>query len=338
MAASTGGYALLHSAVDGWELYHGDELLAGHHGIDAGDVDQAQKWADELLADEHQAIVTGWSTRPHRDDPDSVEHAAAVASRATVRLAALDVCAPAAAGVAGHTRTDAALPRLPELLTELAGLDELATRRRVHEIIRLLGGAPVAVQQEYREALCPTYMRPSDWKSALAEAKQHARAAASADTDRASGDGLDKAERGPSQAEVLAGMARRSYSFHTTPDGEPFALPLGGPRVARLLRGGRAGLRAELSAAYLTEYRRPPSSNALADTLGAIEGLCAAGDCLPTHVRVAEADGAWWLDLGRRDGLAVRIDAAGWQTTTTYPVVFRRTGLTGELPIPTPRG
>jgi len=321
IAASAGGYALLYSAVDGWELYHGDELLAGHDGIEAGDVDQAKAWATGQLAGElgdgQRATVAGWSTRPCRHDPGSVEHVAEVAP-AALRPEDLD---------AGTVTGPDGLPPLPDLLAELAGLGELAATRRVHEVIRTLGGTAVAVQQEYRNALCPTYMRRSDWKSALAEAKQQATA-----------DESDKAERGPSQAEILAGMARRSYSFHTTPDGEPYALPLGGPRIARPLRGGRTGLRAELSAAYLTEYRRPPSSNALADTLGAIEGLCAEGECLPMHVRVAEADGAWWLDLGRRDGLAVRIDATGWETTTDYPVVFRRTGLTGELPMPVAGG
>ncbi len=166
-ADAIGGYALLYSAVDGWELYHGDELLAGHDGIEVGDVDQAKAWAAGQLAgelgDEHRMTVAGWSTRPCRYDPGSVEHVAEVAA---LRLDDLD--AGAAAGPDG-------LPPLPDLLAELAGLGEPAGRRRVHEVIRALGAAAVAVQQEYRDALCPTYLPRSDWKSALAEAKQHAR-------------------------------------------------------------------------------------------------------------------------------------------------------------------
>ena len=185
IAASAGGYALLYSAVDGWELYHGDELLAGHDGIEAGDLGAAQAWTGGQLAGElgeaHRVTVVGWSTRPCRYDPGSVEHVAEVAA---LRLDDLD---------AGATGGPDGLPPLPDLLAELAGLGEPAGRRRVHEVIRALGAAAVAVQQEYRDALCPTYLPRSDWKSALAEAKQHVRDARR--TASNAGAGVDEDDR-----------------------------------------------------------------------------------------------------------------------------------------------
>jgi hypothetical protein len=47
-------------------------------------------------------------------------------------------------------------------------------------------------------------------------------------------------------------------------------------------------------------------------------------------------DGATWLDLGRDDGQSVRIHPDGWEVCTPDPreVCWRRTQLTGELPVP----
>ena len=55
------------------------------------------------------------------------------------------------------------------------------------------------------------------------------------------------------------------------------------------------------------------------------------------HLRVANADGAVWLDLGDAAETAVRIDGNGWRIVREgVPVLFRRTGLTGALPEPQP--
>lgn len=140
-----------------------------------------------------------------------------------------------------------------------------------------------------------------------------------------------------SQAETLARIADDWYTFHQSPEGEPFALPQDEARIARPLRGAR-GVRAELAAEYMKRYNRPPTTNALGDVLAALEGRCAAADPRPLYLRLAERHGMVWLDLGRRDGQAVRVDPAGWHLTTDYPVTFRRTALTGELPVPATGG
>ncbi len=59
------------------------------------------------------------------------------------------------------------------LLAELATLDDVNRRRRVHEIIRSLGGCTAAVQQEYRDAITGAgHIGARDWLQALAEAKK----------------------------------------------------------------------------------------------------------------------------------------------------------------------
>ncbi len=68
-----------------------------------------------------------------------------------------------------------------------------------------------------------------------------------------------------------------------------------------------------------------------------IEALALSQDVQPTHIRVAPGyDGATWLDLGRDDGQSVRIHPTGWDIRTPDPreVCWRRTQLTGELPLP----
>jgi hypothetical protein len=144
----------------------------------------------------------------------------------------------------------------------------------------------------------------------------------------------------PSQATELVRLARNAYALHVSPDGEPFALPDGGPPVARMLRGQRGSLRADLAAAYYDRTGRAASASGLADALTVIDGLAVRTDpAVPLNLRCAEHDDALWLDLGRADGRAVRITADGWTLHTgSGGPVWRRTALTGELPEPEPGG
>lgn len=127
--------------------------------------------------------------------------------------------------------------------------------------------------------------------------------------DSASGDGSGAGngkKAGPSQATRLVELAQLRYTLHVSTDGEPFALPKSGPRIARMLRGGRGSLRAELADAYTTRCRQVPSASALADALTVIEGRAAVADPVALHLRVAEHHGAVYLDLGRSDGACIQ--------------------------------
>jgi hypothetical protein len=142
-------------------------------------------------------------------------------------------------------------------------------------------------------------------------------------------------ERGPSQAELLVEIAREDYTFHQEMDGTPFALPIGGPRIARRLRGGRGSLRAELAAKFTEENDKPPSSNALGDALGALEGFAMRSEPTETHLRVARIGDRIVIDLGDSSGRCVQVTPLGWSVMEdTAGVVFRRTELTGALPEP----
>jgi hypothetical protein len=145
----------------------------------------------------------------------------------------------------------------------------------------------------------------------------------------------------PSQATELVRLTRTAYALHVSPDGEPFALPDGGPPMARMLRGQRGSLRADLAAAYFDRTGRAASASGLADALTVIDGLAArTTPAVPLYLRCAEHNGALWLDLGRTDGRSIRITGDGWHphTDAGSGPVWRRTALTGELPEPVPGG
>jgi energy-coupling factor transporter ATP-binding protein EcfA2 len=139
-------------------------------------------------------------------------------------------------------------------------------------------------------------------------------------------------------ATVLVELALARYRLGVSEGGEPFAVAHDVPHLARLLRGGQGSLRAELAGAYYTATGKAAPAQALADALLVLEGeaLHAAPERL--YLRVAEADGALWVDLGDPAVTVARVTAAGWQIAQSVPVLFHRTALTGVLPTPADRG
>jgi hypothetical protein len=137
-----------------------------------------------------------------------------------------------------------------------------------------------------------------------------------------------------SASTLLVELALDRYQFGCTEDGQPFAIRPGG-HVVRMLRGGQKSLRAELSQAYYWRHRKAAPQQALADALLVLEGDALCRDPSEVHLRVAAAKGAIWLDMGDAAESVIRINAHGWQLVTTdVPVLFRRTALTGILPLP----
>jgi hypothetical protein len=138
----------------------------------------------------------------------------------------------------------------------------------------------------------------------------------------------------PSQATQLYQLAEKRYRFTCTPSGEPFAVSLDGSNLARMLRGGRHSLRAELAAAYAEVSGRVPSSAALADAMAVLEGKAQRCEAVELGLRVAGHGDGIVLDLGDSTGRVVVIEPGGWRVEERSPVLFRRTELTGALPMP----
>lgn len=144
----------------------------------------------------------------------------------------------------------------------------------------------------------------------------------------------EKKDREPSAALRLSWLAQDKYRVGRSTEDEPFAVPTTGPAIPKMLRGSGGSLRAALAADYRAKYKCPPSQSALADVMQVLEGDAQAVAPERLELRVAEADGATWLDLGDETGRAVRISPGGWEVVDRHPVLFRRTALTGALPEP----
>jgi hypothetical protein len=72
-----------------------------------------------------------------------------------------------------------------------------------------------------------------------------------------------KKSEGPSAATRLTNIAQNRYTFGVSDTGEPYALPLDGPRIVKMLRG-TSSLRAELASVFLSDFGTPPPQQALA--------------------------------------------------------------------------
>jgi hypothetical protein len=149
--------------------------------------------------------------------------------------------------------------------------------------------------------------------------------------DHAGGDGDGR----KTQATLLAELALSRYDAGINQTTRiPFVVPKRGPRVARPLRGGQPPLSAELVGTFYRQYGTVPSANALTSAFQLIEAVAHEKPPMRLHNRVARADDAIVLDLGRVDGRVAVVDEHGWTITDDSPALFLRTNTTLELPEP----
>ncbi|MBK3540249.1 ATP-binding protein [Streptomyces sp. MBT67] len=140
--------------------------------------------------------------------------------------------------------------------------------------------------------------------------------------------------------EIISEYALDHFEYFRTPSGTAYALRKGSP-VARPLRSqGTAGShRQELMLDMYHEGMGIFSGTAMKESLDFIEALTLARDVRDVYIRVGpckKTEGVTWLDLGRDDGLSVRISTEGWvvRKPAYDEMIWRRTQLVGELPMP----
>lgn len=144
-------------------------------------------------------------------------------------------------------------------------------------------------------------------------------------------------EKNPARA-VITDYAQAHFRYFRTAEGTVYAQRNGHP-VARPIRsqGTTGSHRQELMVGLFHDGLGVFTGTALKEALDLIEALALTEDVQPVHIRVAPGfEGATWLDLGRSDGQSVRIHPTGWDIAIPDPreVCWRRTQLTGELPLP----
>ncbi|MFD3847071.1 ATP-binding protein [Streptomyces microflavus] len=148
---------------------------------------------------------------------------------------------------------------------------------------------------------------------------------------------MSEDEKTPAR-EVITEYAQSHFRYFRTTEGTVYAQRIGHP-VARPIRsqGTTGSHRQELMVDLFNDGVGVFNGTSLKEALDLIEALALSQDVQPTHIRVAPGfDGASWLDLGRDDGQSVRIHPNGWEVKVPDPreVCWRRTQLTGELPMP----
>ncbi|MFJ9576052.1 ATP-binding protein [Streptomyces sp. NPDC101191] len=148
---------------------------------------------------------------------------------------------------------------------------------------------------------------------------------------------MSEDEKNPAR-EVISNYAQAHFRYFRTADGTVYAQRNGHP-VARPIRsqGTTGSHRQELIVGLFKDGYGVFNGTALKEALDLIEALAITEQVQPVHIRIAPGfDGATWLDLGRNDGKSVRIHPTGWDILTPDPaeVCWRRTQLTGELPLP----
>jgi len=203
------------------------------------------------------------------------------------------------ASLAEKTATDPGAPFMPEALEALAAL-KLDNR-----------AAFEALRSRLKKAGC----RVTALDDAIAE------------------ESGDAGGRGPTQADILIGLAQTAELFHTA-DGAGFAdLDIKGHRETWPIRA--KGFRRWLARRFFEETGGAPSSEALQSALNVIEAK-AHFDApeRQVHIRVGGLDGRLYLDLGDDIWRAVEIDATGWRVIKNPPVRFRRASGMKPMPIP----
>ena len=143
------------------------------------------------------------------------------------------------------------------------------------------------------------------------------------------------AKQGNAAADTLLQLLTRDYYPARTAADEPFVVRYDTPSVMVRLRGN-SGLKQRLAADYYRATHKAATSAALADVLNTAEGMSYGKRPVTPALRIARHGDELFLDLGRPDGAAVLVSAHGWRVVSRPPVLFARTALTGELPVPQP--
>jgi hypothetical protein len=137
----------------------------------------------------------------------------------------------------------------------------------------------------------------------------------------------------PSQATELVELADTADLFHA-PDGSAYAtIEVSGHYETYLIKA--KGFRRWLARQFYLCSQHAPGSQALQDALGVLEGKALfEGPMRSIYTRLAEHDGAIYLDMADERWRAIKVGPDGWAVVDHPPVKFRRAA--GMLPLPEP--
>jgi len=135
--------------------------------------------------------------------------------------------------------------------------------------------------------------------------------------------------------EKMIELANNIYDVHCDPTGAQW-ISSKNSHVVKPFSASSERMLLDLVGAYRITYGRVPSSSAARNALRYLAGQNYDGDPIEVAKRVAEIDGTRYVDLGRKDELALVIKAGKPPVVGSTPddVYFHRGTIHGELPIP----
>ena len=129
--------------------------------------------------------------------------------------------------------------------------------------------------------------------------------------------------RAPSAAQILIKIGSQATLFRSERE-EAFAcFPTNGHSETWPVRS--KSFRKWLSFQFYTEFDKPPNTQAMEEAMQVLEAKCDfQGEKRSLSLRMAQSDGALWLDLADDQWQAVRITPDGWKVVQQPPLLFRR--------------
>lgn len=146
-----------------------------------------------------------------------------------------------------------------------------------------------------------------------------------------------ESKKGPSQATLLLALCEHVEFFHDELGSAYATFTVGNHRETSAIR--TRAWRSYLERAFYEAQGKPPSSQAVQDALGVMEGKARyEGREHRVHVRVAGDDDAIYIDLGNEDWDVAVVTPGGWKIVRNPPVKFRRPRAIAPLPLPASTG
>jgi hypothetical protein len=139
-----------------------------------------------------------------------------------------------------------------------------------------------------------------------------------------------------SGADLLVEVIRERVQLWATEgdDGDCYADLIDGPIRKTYALKGRAFER-WIRGTWYSKMGKSLGPDAISQAIATLEAMAIDGAVVrEAALRVAQADGKIYLDLGRADWAIAEISADGWQIVTGPPVRFRRAAAMLPLPIP----
>jgi hypothetical protein len=133
-------------------------------------------------------------------------------------------------------------------------------------------------------------------------------------------------------ADKLVALAFDRFELGCTPKREPFAVERNGANVAIRLDG--SAMKDTFADLYFDEHGRVAGSSAIEEALAVLRGKAKKTEPRELSLRYARHGDDVVVDLGRVDGKCIVVDREGWKIVDRSPVLFERSELVGELPLP----